>query len=214
VKNYNRTGCGKAMRRNCEMTSNGVRLLLSNHRSIRKLKKDYIPSDHGYKVWPTTWLLIDYLKRDRLIAGQSVLDIACGWGLSGIFCAKRFNSKVTWIDGDEEVYPYLRLMGEINKIKINFIHRDINRVRRSILQNIDVIIGSDICFCDTLIDPIRKFIDRAKKASVAQVYIADPGRWPFDELADLFIRKREAELLDWQTTKPTSVQGRILKFSF
>lgn len=202
------------MRRNCEIESHGVRLLLSNHKTIRKLKKDHIPTDHGYKVWPTTWLLIDYLKRNRLTAGQRVLDIACGWGLSGIFCAKRFNSKATWVDGDEEVYPYLKLMGEINKIKICFIHMDINRVGRKILQNIDVIVGSDICFCDTLIDPIRRFINRAKKASVAQVYIADPGRWPFDELADLFIRKREAELFDWQTTKPINVEGKILEFRF
>ena len=48
--------------------------------------------------------------------------------------------------------------------------------KRNLLKSIDIVIGSDICFCDLLIDPIRRFINRAKKASVAQVFISDPGR--------------------------------------
>lgn len=199
------------MKNNYEIKSHGVRLLFSNHKKIRGLKKDYSPTDHGHKVWPTTWLLIDYLHENSLITGQSVLDLACGWGLSGIYCAKRFNSNVIWADGDHEVYPYLNLHGEINKVKIEFIHMDHNKVRRDILQNIDIIVGSDICFCDTLIDPIRRLINRAKKASVSQIFLSDPGRWPFEDLVDLFAGKRGVELIDWQTAKPLKVQGKILK---
>ncbi len=191
-----------------------MKLLLSNHKSIRKLKKDYIPSNHGYKVWPTTWLLIDYLKNNSIVDGKRVLDIACGWGLPGIFCAKVLNSKVTWVDGDSEVYPYLDLIAKTNRIEPNFIHMDINKVGHNILRDIDIVIGSDICFCDTLIDPIRRFINRAKNSSVSQVYISDAGRWPFDDLADIFIGKKEVELIDWSIKNPVNLQGKILKFNF
>lgn len=199
--------------RKSEITSHGIRQLLPNHQSIRKLKKEYSPSNHGHKVWPTTWLLIDYLKNNRMFAGTSILEIACGWGLPGIFCAKVFGAKVTWIDGDEEVYPYLKLLAETNKIETNFIHMDINSVGRDILQDIDIVVGSDLCFCDSLIDPIRRFINRAKKSSVSQVYISDPGRWPFDDLADLFARKKGTELIDWEINKPVCLQGKILKLN-
>ena len=202
------------MRKKCEIKSHGVKLLLSNHKSIRKLKKEYTPSNHGYKVWPSTWLLIDYLKNSSLISGQRILDIGCGWGLSGIYCAKNLNAIVTCVDGDEEVYPYLKLMAEINKAKINLLSMEIDKIKHNLLKSIDIVIGSDICFCDTLIDPIRRFIHRAKKASVAQVFISDPGRWPFDDLADLFIKKRGTELIEWKTNSPVNVQGRILKLVF
>ncbi len=202
------------MRKKCEIKSHGVKLLLSNHKSIRKLKREYTPSNHGYKVWPSTWLLIDYLKNSSLISGQRILDIGCGWGLSGIYCAKNLNAIVTCVDGDEEVYPYLKLMAETNKAKINLLSMEIDKIKRNLLKSIDIVIGSDICFCDTLIDPIRRFIHRAKKASVAQVFISDPGRWPFDDLADLFIKKRGTELIEWKTNSPVNVQGRILKLVF
>jgi predicted nicotinamide N-methyase len=201
-------------KKKCEIWSHGMRFLLPSHKSIRKLRKEYSPSNHGYKVWPTTWLLIDYLKNSRIINGKRIIDIACGWGLTGIFCAKIFNSKVTWVDNDKEIYPYLKLMAKTNNIETNFMHMDINKVGRNILRNIDIVIGSDICFCDSLIDPIRRFIKRAKNASVSEVYISDPGRWPFDDLAEVFIRKQGAELFDWKVTKPVNAQGKILKLSF
>lgn len=205
-------GSGNTAKRKSEIRSHGIRLLLSNHKKIRKLKKDHIPWNHGYKVWPTSWLLIDYLKKNRLIAGQRILDLACGWGLSGIFCAKTFSSKVTSVDGDKEVCPYVKLLAEINKTEVNFSHVDINKVGINMLKDIDVIIGSDICFHKELIDPLRRLIKRAKRASVSQVYISDPGRGPFDELADHFTDQEGAEVIDWKTTKPVNVQGRIFKY--
>ncbi len=197
-----------------EIIFHGVRLLLPNHKNIRKLRAEPAPTDHGHKVWPTTWMLIDYLKRNRVVEGKRVLDMACGWGLPGIFCAKVCDSKVTWIDGDERVYPFLKALAHRNRVEPNFISMDFNRVGHNILKNIDIIIASDICFCDTLIDPIRRLINRAKKAEVKEIYISDPGRWPFEDLAELFARKRCAELLEWEIIKPVKSQGRILKLSF
>ena len=197
-----------------EIISHGLRFLLPTHKNIRKLRKEPAPADHGHKVWPTTWMLIDYLKSNRIVEGKKVLEVGCGWGLPGIFCAKVCNSRVTWADGDEKVYPYLNAQAENNRVVPNFIHMDFNRVGYSVLKDIDTVIASDICFCDSLIDPIRRLVNRAKKAGVQDIYLSDPGRWPFEELAELFVKKRYAELLDREITEPVKLQGKILKLCF
>jgi predicted nicotinamide N-methyase len=197
-----------------KLTSCGVTLLLPNHKEIMKLRKVSAPTEHGHKVWPTTWLLIDYLKNSCNLKGKRVLDLACGWGLPGIFCAKTGKAKVTWIDTDEKVLPYLKALANENGVVPNFIALDINRVGYSILKDIDIIIASDICFCDTLIDPIRRMINRAKKAKVQEIYISDPGRWPFEDLAELLVKKSYVELLDREITAPVNTHGKILKISF
>lgn len=202
------------MEKRCEIKSHGIHVLLSNHKSIRKLKKDYAPSNHGHKVWPSSWLLIDYLKRKDFKKGRRILDIGCGWGLSGIFCAKHFKATVTCIDGDEKVYPYVQFLAGINKVNINFLSMEFSKIRRNILKHSNVIIGSDICFCETLINPLRRLIQRAKKAGVEKIVISDPGRWPFDDLSDLYINQRGTEVTDWQIARPIKTAGRILDISF
>ncbi len=197
-----------------KLTSHGVTLLLPSHKSIMKLKKESTPTEHGHKVWPTTWLLIDYLKNSCNLKGKRVLDLACGWGLPGIFCVKTSNAKVTWIDTDEKVLPYLKALANENGVVPDFKALDINHVGYSILRDIDIIIASDICFCDSLIDPIRRMINRAKKANVQEIYISDPGRWPFEDLTELLNKKRYVELLDREITAPVSTHGKILKIRF
>lgn len=197
-----------------EIKSHGIKLLLPSHKNIRELKKEHVPTNHGHKVWPTSWLVIDYLKSIRLKGKKRVLDLACGWGLSGIFCAKTFNSKVTWIDGDEEVYPYLNLLAEKNKVEGTFMHMDIDDIGRKILKKTDIVVASDICFCDSLIDTLRRFINRAKKASVSRIYLSDPGRWTFDDLAGKYENKKGADLIEWKVTKPVNMEGKILELSF
>ncbi len=194
--------------------AHGVKLLHGNHKEILKLKKKFKPTDHGHKVWPTSWLLIDYLNKSKIISGKRVMDLGCGWGLTGIYCAKNHNSQVTSVDVDSLVEPYVRLMAETNEIEIDFLNLGINRIKRPHLKGIDVIVASDICFCDTLIDPLRRLIHRAKSAGVQRVLISDPGRWPFDDLCDLFIGKKSIELIDWRTQEPVEADGKILSIIF
>jgi predicted nicotinamide N-methyase len=201
------------MGRRSEIRSHGVRLLLSNHKHVRRLKREYYPSIHGNKVWPSSWLLIDYFQNIGLMPGQKILDVGCGWGLSGIYCAKNHTATVTGVDGDEEVYPYLQLMAKINHVTIHFLNLEIDKIGRKTLEDIDMIIGSDICFYDELVDPLRRLINRARKALVSQIYLSDPGRSPFDQLSNQFINRRGVELMDWSTTSPVKSQGRILKLS-
>lgn len=194
-----------------EIKAHGVKFLLSSHKSVRKLKREFTPSNHGYKVWPSTWLLIDYLARANLTNGQRILDIGCGWGLAGIFCAKKLNAIVTCVDSDEDVYPFLKMMAEINHVRINFLGMEIDNLNRSVLKDTDIMIGSDICFCDSLIGPIKRLIKRAKKASVKQILISDPGRWPFDDLWESYKKRSGTELIEREINSPVNATGRILR---
>lgn len=142
-----------------------------------------------------------------------MLDLGCGWGLAGIYCAKKLKANVIWADVDAAVAPYLRLMAKTNQVKPHFLNLGIEQIKRGVLQQVDVIIASDICFCDTLIDPLRRLINRAKTAGVKQILISDPGRWPFDDLAELMAHKKRTALVEWETHKPADLKGKILKIN-
>jgi len=192
----------------------GITLLCPDHEEILELKEQFKPSNHGYKVWDTSWLLIDYLKQFVNLKGKTILDIGCGWGLSAIFCAKHFKAPVTCVDIDNDVYPYLNLMAETNKVKVNFLNLDIDRIDMSILNKADIIIGSDICFCHELIDPLRRLFKNAETSSVNQIIIADPGRWPFDDLTEFYMRNKNIEIIEWSIHTPIPFAGKILKIEW
>jgi len=78
------------------------------HAHIRRLKRLHSPSALGFRVWGSCRLLMDYLKTLGLTAGLKVMDVGCGWGLAGIFCAHELKAKVTCVDSDPEVFEYLQ----------------------------------------------------------------------------------------------------------
>jgi hypothetical protein len=84
-------------------------------------------------------------------------------------------------------------------------------LRTTDLREFDVMIGADICFWDSLIDPLRRLILRALRAGVRLVLVADPGRSPFEELSEYFVNRRRAVILDWTAQRPRRTQGRILE---
>lgn len=196
------------------MMAYGLRVLSGNDKNLMRLRKTVRPLEHGHKIWASSWMLIDYLQTYQPDLQVRVLDFGCGWGVTGIYCAKEFEAAVTWADIDAAVLPYLNLMAESNKVDVNFLNLGVEQVRRPLLRNIDMVVASDICFCDTLIDPLRRLINRAKAACVKQILISDPGRWPFEELADHFLNQRGVELIEWQSRIPRKTEGKILKINF
>ena len=92
-----------------EIRAYGVRVLLSHHPEIRRLKRHNHPTNHGNKFWTSSWLLMDYFKKNGLEQETRVLEIGCGWGLAGIYCAKKHGAVVTGVDVDSEVLPFSRL---------------------------------------------------------------------------------------------------------
>jgi predicted nicotinamide N-methyase len=189
----------------------GIRVLLSGHPDVRRLKRVYVSSFHGNKFWTSSWLLMEFFRRRGLPEGTRILDVGCGWGLAGIYCAKKHNAVVTGIDIDPDVFPYLRLHSEINKVKIATMKRGFGGLTGNDLKNFDVLIGADICFWDKLVRSLKRLINRALKTGPRMVLIADPGRPTFNELAKYFAEKQGAEIFDWTVQRPRRIQGRILK---
>jgi len=185
--------------------------LLSHHPEIRKIKRSSAPSVHGNRLWKSSWLLIDYLHRRRLDNGTRVMEIGCGWGLLAIFCAKKYGARVTGVDIDTDVFPFMQLHAEVNEVEISMMKKGFEGLRRKHLKDVEVLLGADICFWDTLARPLKNLILRALRAGVQLVLIADPGRPPFEEVAEYFVDKREGEILHWTAQRPRRSEGRILK---
>ena len=189
----------------------GISVLLSGHPEVRRLKRVHVSSFHGNKFWNSSWLVMEFFRRRGLPERTRILDLGCGWGLAGIYCAKKHNAVVTGLDIDPDVFPYLRLHSEINKVKIATMKRGFGGLTGNDLKNFDVLIGADICFWDKLVRSLKRLINRALKTGPRMVLIADPGRPTFNELAKYFAEKRGAEVLDWTVQRPRRIQGRILK---
>ncbi|MFQ5616261.1 MAG: methyltransferase [Anaerolineales bacterium] len=194
-----------------EIKSYGVRALLSRHPEIRKLKQVYPSSVHGNKIWASSWLLMDYFKHQGLGQSARVMEIGCGWGLTGIYCAKNHGAIVTGLDTDPDVFPYLQLHADLNKVQVTTLRRSFEKIKKGELEKVDVLIGADICFWDSMIDSLTKLLRRAIRSQVPLILIADPGREPFDKMSDYFVTRQKGEVLDWRVKRPRNIQGRILK---
>ncbi len=189
----------------------GVKVLLSRHKEVRRLKRLHFPSGHGNKLWISSWLLMDFFKRKGLSERSKVMDVGCGWGLAGIYCAKKHDAVVTAVDTDPEVFPFLHLHAEVNGVKVTTMKRAFGGLTHADLEGFDVLIGADICFWETLTYSLKRLINRALRSGIKLVLIADPGRSTFDELAEYFIEKQGGEILKRTVYRPRRIQGRILK---
>ncbi|NND67381.1 MAG: methyltransferase [Halioglobus sp.] len=165
---------------------------------------------HGDKLWKSSCLLIDYLNKHPPEHTGRVLDVGCGWGISGIWCAKNFGSQVTSVDADSKVFPYLEATAELNDV--NTVHQvsRFEKLKKRQLSQFDMLIAADICFWDELVDPVTKLVNRAVKAGVKHIIIADPGRPTFTEMAERCVRKHYAEIIDYEVRKPIKADGYLM----
>jgi predicted nicotinamide N-methyase len=196
---------------NKSIRAHGVTLLLSNHPSVRRLNRLHQTSIHGNKLWSSSWVLMDFLGRQKIPPGLRIMDAGCGWGLLGIYCAKKIGAMVTSVDSDPDVFPFLELHSGINKVKITTAKRSLGGLTLEDLQRFDVLVGADVCFWDNLALTMKRLINRALKAGVRMVLIADPGRQPFYDLAEYYFKENGAEILVWEVKSPRKMEGRILK---
>ncbi|RJQ50514.1 MAG: methyltransferase [Desulfobacteraceae bacterium] len=194
-----------------EILRYGVRALRSRHREIRKLKRLHQPSAHGRRVWDSTWLLVDFLNHREYRKGIHVMELGCGWGLAGIYFAKKYQAAVTGIDIDIEVFPYLQVHADLNEVQIHTKRIGFDQLIGTDFKDIDIIIGSDICFWNRMSDVLQKTLCTAMNGGVENILIADPGRPPFHQLGEYFIKTAEGEILNWEVQYPYPIQGRILK---
>jgi predicted nicotinamide N-methyase len=190
----------------------GLTILSTSHPEVRRLQHAAIqPALHGHKVWPTSLVLIDYLHQRGVSPRARVLELGCGWGLVGIYCAKMFHAQVTGLDADAAVFPYLQLHAQRNGVHLATRHGTFADLTAHELAAFDLIVGADICFWEELVDPLYQLVRHGVTVGVAEILVADPGRPPFDELCAQCMHQGDAEVLAWAMTTPVRESGRILR---
>ncbi len=189
----------------------GIYFLESKHRLIRRLKKAYQPSVHGHKAWNASFLLMDYLQHEPLAKRSRVLEVGCGWGPGAVFCASRFKARVTALDIDKDVFPFLDVMAALNDVDIAHMTSRFEKLTAEDLSAFDVVVGSDICFWDKMIKPLNRLVSRALDGGVKRFIITDPGRPPFYEFCDLARKKHDVELMEWYATEPEYFAGEVVE---
>ena len=188
----------------------GITVLKAADPRIRKLKKDYTPFIHGNKFWNSSWCVMDFLARQGLPQEANVLEIGCGWGLAGMYCAKNHGANVLGMDADSAVFPYLKLHAEINDVEVGTWRCKFEKVKQKALKGTNLIIGADICFWDEMVDPVYKLIKKAMKVGVGQVIVADPGRPPFHALSEKVVKKFGGEVKEWEVDEEIKAEAYLL----
>ncbi|MCZ6656171.1 MAG: methyltransferase domain-containing protein, partial [Gammaproteobacteria bacterium] len=191
----------------------GIYLLRSQHRLIRRLKKRYRPSVHGHKTWNASFLLMDYLDHKPIAKGTKVLEIGCGWGPASVYCARRFKAKVTGLDIDRDVFPFLDVLAELNGVKVKRLVSKFENLKSKQLADYHTIVGSDVCFWDSMVKPLYQLINRAMKAGTQRIIVTDPGRPTFYELADMCSKKFKVKLVEWYAVEPERFEGEIVEIT-
>ena len=189
----------------------GIYLLRRQHRLIRRLLRVYEPTVHGHKLWRASFLLMDYLQSNPPAKRSKIMEIGCGWGSASVFCAQRFGADVTGVDADRDIFPFLDVIAALNSVKIRPHRTHYEKLTARYLGDHELIIGSDICFWDNLIKPLRNLIARALRGGTKRIVIADPGRRTFYELADLCAKRWDVTLKEWYAVEPGRTSGEVLE---
>ena len=189
----------------------GIYLLSKKHRLIKMLRKRYQPSIHGHKAWGSSFLVMDYLAHHGIRKGANVMEVGCGWGGISVYCARTFKSKVTAVDLDPEVFPYVDVLADLNDVKVKTKKRDFAKLSAKDLGDQNYIFGSDICFWDSLVKPLDKMVERALDQGVSRIVIADPGRPTFYEFCDKVAQKYKVRLSEWYAIEPERFEGEVVE---
>lgn len=183
----------------------------SAHKVIRRVRRaGHEPSIHGTKLWKSSCLIIDYLHKNPPEHHRTVLDAGCGWGVTGIWCAKKLGAAVVSMDADPAVFPYLEAVAALNKVSTSPMVNRFEKLKKSQLNSIDLLVGGDICFWDELVKPVNKMIDKAIDAGVKQIIIADPERPTFHAMAERAIRRHGGDLINWAISGKVKATGALL----
>ena len=188
----------------------GIYLLTRKHRLIKTLRKRYQPSIHGHRTWGSGYLLMDYLSHNGMRRGAKGIEIGSGWGQVSVFCAREFKAKMTAVDMDAAVFPFMDVLAELNAVSVKPLRADFGKLKAAQLEGHRYLIGSDVCFWDSLVQPLARLVNRAIKSGVKRVVITDPGRPTFYEFCDLMAKKHDTKLQEWYAIEPERFEGEVV----
>jgi predicted nicotinamide N-methyase len=153
---------------------------------------------------------MEYLAQHPLPNRQRIMDIGCGWGLLGIFCAKHFDGDIVSVDADSGVFPYLRSHEALNEVSVRTSESTFEQLRHADFADQDMIVGADICFWPSMVKELKSLIARAMAAGVKKIILADPGRTTFLQLAEFCKENYITSLEPWQSRQQTTSKGMLL----
>lgn len=193
-----------------ERNAYGLQILKNSHADIRKIRRETgYPTIHGNKFWKSTFLLMDYLQEFPPKDHARVLEIGCGWGLGGIYCAKTFGAQVTSLDADDTVFPYLLHHAQLNGVTLETWKSRYEQVKKADLEQFDLVIAADVCFWDEMAKPLYNLVKRANQVGT-RVVMTDPGRQPFRDMAVQCAEKLGAAFDDWAVPHPHNATGLVM----
>jgi predicted nicotinamide N-methyase len=189
----------------------GVVMPTASHPEIRRARRSgAVPEIHGNKLWKSSMLVIDYLHRHPDPAPRNVIDVGCGWGIGGIWCARQFGAAVTSVDADRNVFPFLDITARLNGVQTAHRVSRFERLSTAELSQFDTLIAADICFWDELVSPVANLVNRALRAGVGRIIIADPERPTFHAMAERCLDRHGGELIPWRTRGARAASGALL----
>ena len=189
----------------------GIQMMRRSHPVIRALGKQHPPPAlHGTQIWRSSFMLMEYLALNPIGVGQRVIEIGCGWGLLGIYCARHFPVEVLLTDADPLVFPYAQEHARLNGVEVRTEQAHFDGISERLLREQNVVVGSDICFWPELETQLRRLIERALGAGVTRILLADPGRPGFFRLADACARHTGSRLIAWPETPKARNSGYLL----
>lgn len=190
----------------------GIYLFKASHPLVRRLKRVAKPSVYGHRAWSSSYLLMDWFQQYPLEPKSRVLEIGCGWGPAAVFCASQQQAKVTALDIDDSVFPYLDMLAQANDARVRPLHASFTELSVAQLAKYDVIIGADVCFWEDMVEAMLLLIQRAKSAGVKQLVLADPGRSTFARLCDLCEEQWPESFQHeyWYSLQPNRYEGQLL----
>jgi predicted nicotinamide N-methyase len=189
----------------------GVVMPTASHPAIRRARRaGASPEIRGNKLWKSSLLLMDYLNRHPEPMPQRIVDVGCGWGIAGIWCARHFGAAVTSVDADRNVFPFLEVTAALNGVSTRQRVSRFERLTTDDLREFDTLIAADICFWDELVAPVANLVNRAIKAGVQRIVIADPERPTFHAMAERCLKRHGGELLPWRTRGARAASGALL----
>ncbi len=192
----------------------GITVLKNSHPDIRRIKRESgIATIHGNKFWNSTSLMIDYLMQTPPKKNWRILEVGCGWGISGIYCAKNFKAKVTSLDADDSVFTYLQHHAMLNGVNVTTTKNRYEKITVEMLSKFDMVIGSDICFWDEMTALLFNLVKRSHRAGVKRVVMTDPGRPPFRMMAEKCLEKFDGIYDNWSVPHPYNTSGLVLDIS-
>ena len=158
----------------------GLRIPRSADPQLRALRAAHQPTHQGWRLSSSTWLLLSYLEQQQL-QGLRILEVGCGWGLAGVYCAHR-GGRVISCDLDPEVLPIAQYHAQLNEVEINTQVCAFDGVDAKMLDGVNWVVGADICFRGDLIEPLFDLLARpTAPVTVSRLQILDGlhiRRWP------------------------------------